>query len=185
VRLRQHNPWRLHLKDGTRLDEPPAVEGYLHRIKPNSQIKQPIYLAVHDGYLFCISLQHAFPPNPPGILPESTDYGSMRQAEVRRGRKQIMHATGVSDLHNIVAIRRAFQAIQRHEGVNSTRARTEEDLGIWEEVERTDSDDEDIGGEEGLANSVDKGRQRMRRCFELVLTTGYVVRLEVHILPHL
>lgn len=172
---------RLHLRDGTRLDEPLAVEGYLDRIRPNTQIKQSIYLATHDGYLFSMSSQHAFPPSPPGVPPPTLVHASLREAEIQRGSKQILESTGVSDLRSIVAIRRAFQLIPRHVDPEAVRPDREDDTGLWEHVERFDADYEDCGGEEELANVTDKPHFRMRRSFELVVSTGHIVRFEVGI----
>lgn len=154
------------------------MEGYLDRIRPNTQTKRAVYLATHDGYLFSMPPKHGFPPNPPGIHPESSETVSARDAEIRRGSKQILESNGVSDLRSIIAVRRAFQLIPRHEE-NLQRVGVDEDVGLWEHVERCDSDDEDGGGEEVLAKYPDKPRQRMKRSFELLLTSGHVVRFEV------
>ncbi|KAF9808582.1 hypothetical protein IEO21_07826 [Rhodonia placenta] len=136
VRLKEHFPTRLHLKDGTVLDEPPAVEGYLERIRPNSQLKQSVYLTIHNNYIFAVPIAHAHHPRPPGFLTPGTDADSLRESEVQRGAQQILHATGMTDLRNIIAVRRAFHIAQ------------------------------------------DKGSLHMRRSFELLLTTGNVVRFE-------
>ncbi|KAI0947149.1 hypothetical protein AcV7_009650 [Taiwanofungus camphoratus] len=185
LRLKEHLPTRLHLKDGTRLDEPPAVEGYLDRIRPNSQLKQAVYLTTHNGYLFALAPVQANHPPPPGFIPpgqDPTDTSSFREAEVRRGTKQILHATGISDLRNIVAVRRAFQLIHLHaeEPPSLNTPDWEDKASFWEHVERTESDDEDAGGDEGLTHAHNKFRLRMRRSFELLLTTGNVVRFEAH-----
>lgn len=195
-RRKRHVPTRLRLRDGTRLDEPLAVEGFLDRIRPNSQLKQSIYLVTHDGYLFTLSPARAQPPPAPGApqsapapapgdTPDGTD--TRRKEEVRRGRLQILEATGVSDLRSIVAVRRAFQVVARQ-----TEPVDLEDVGDWEdaqdfwaEVERSGSDDEDAGGDTGLAGVRDKGRLRMRRSFELVLASGRVHRFEVRAYMHL
>ncbi|EIW59516.1 uncharacterized protein TRAVEDRAFT_121684 [Trametes versicolor FP-101664 SS1] len=188
-RRKRHVPTRLRLRDGTRLDEPLAVEGFLDRIRPNSQLKQSIYLVTHDGYLFTLAPARAQPPPAPGApqsAPTSSDApdgaDTRRKEEVRRGQLQILEATGVSDLRSIVAVRRAFQVVARQtEPVNL------EDVGDWEdaqefwaEVERSGSDDEDAGGDTGLAGVRDKGRLRMRRSFELVLASGRVLRFEAY-----
>ena len=193
-RRKRHVPTRLHMRDGTRLDEPPAVEGFLDRIRPNSQLKQSLYLVTHDGYLFALNPARAHPPPTPGA-PEpasiflgsdsgssETRHGDTRgRAEVRRGQLQILEATGVSDLRSIVAVRRAFQLVPRQmERVDVQQAADWEDSeDFWAHSERCESDDEDAGGEAGLANARDKTQLRMRRSFELVLTSGRVIRFEV------
>lgn len=189
VHLKRHLPTRLHLKDGTRLDEPPAIEGYLERVKPNSQLKQLVYLTTHDGYLFALTGAHANPPAPPDIpLADTGINGSdtLREAEVMRGARQILAAIGMTDLRNVVAVRRAFQLLpsSRDDGVSGMGRETSpsEDMdGFWDHAERSTSDDEDEGGADVLSKSRDKGRLRMRRSFELLLTSGYVVRFEVRI----
>ncbi|TCD70536.1 hypothetical protein EIP91_002882 [Steccherinum ochraceum] len=183
LRLKQHLPTRIHLKDGTRLDEPFAIEGFLERIRPSSQLKQSVYLSTHDGYLFSNPISHAYPPNPPGPRPDVPDAKSLHASETRRGTNQILHATGVSDMRNIVVVRRAFQSVP----VQSEAVPQEAHGGNWEDreefwarVERTDQDERDGGGEEGLAGASDKMRLRTRRSFELVLASGRVIRFETH-----
>ncbi|KAH9950585.1 Pleckstrin homology domain-containing protein [Amylocystis lapponica] len=178
LRLRAHQRTRIHLKDGTRLDEPPAVEGFLERIRPNSQTRQPVYLVVHDGYLFSLPPAHAHTPPPPGLAPTE----DARRIEVRRGTRQILRASGVSDLRGIVAVRRAFQLIPRHaaERPGGDTPDWEDRDGFWEAVERTEGDDQDPGGELGMVQVQDKVRLRMRRSFELLLNTGHVVRFEAY-----
>lgn len=179
VRLKEHFPTRLHLKDGTVLDEPPAVEGYLERIRPNSQLKQSVYLTIHNNYIFAVPIAHAHHPRPPGFLTPGTDADSLRESEVQRGAQQILHATGMTDLRNIIAVRRAFQLVPRHEQHPPPVDRQDsEDDSFWEAVERTESDNEDVGGDVGLSIAQDKGSLHMRRSFELLLTTGNVVRFE-------
>lgn len=56
VRLSKHAPTQVVLRDGTKLSEPPAVEGYLWRIKPNTKNRANVYLASHDGNLFTMAL---------------------------------------------------------------------------------------------------------------------------------
>jgi hypothetical protein len=102
--------------------------------------------------------------------------------------QQVIHATGVCDLRNILTVRRAFHLVPQHshsvEDVSgaqkNSRAHGEDDewLGTWA-VERSDSDDEDEGGEQGLAKTADKSKLKMQRSFELLLNTGHVVRFEV------
>jgi hypothetical protein len=176
IRVKVHNPSKLHLNDGTRLDEPLGIEGYLDRIKPATQTKQSIYVATHDGYLFAMFPEHAYPPSPPGTSPEILSPDDLKEAEVSRGGKQILTAHGVLDLRNILAVRRAFHHIPRHTHEDATN---DDEVGVWQELDRTESDDEDRGGEEELLTAPDKPRKHMRRSFELLMVTGHVVRLEV------
>jgi len=96
------------------MEEPPEIEGYLERIRPNTQTKQQTYLTTHHGYLFTLN-SHTFPPMPPGLAPTSSIYSdaqALRHSEVRRGTNQVMNATGVMDLRSIMAVRRAFKHLQ-------------------------------------------------------------------------
>ncbi|KAF8809576.1 hypothetical protein BYT27DRAFT_7094201 [Phlegmacium glaucopus] len=185
IRMAQHAPTYIHLKNGRRFEEPPAIEGYLDRIRPHSQAKQPLYLTTHDGNLFILSTHAAFPPMPPGLTPltsQSLDPQGLRHAEIRRGINQIMTATGMCDLRTILAVRRALQAVPTH--THDQKEATTDDtswFGIWENSElRTADDEEDEGGDSGLHKSADRTRLRMRRSFELLLNTGHVVRFEAH-----
>ncbi|KAG6336056.1 hypothetical protein ID866_3029 [Astraeus odoratus] len=168
IRVADHVPCVIHLPDGTTMEEPPGVEGYLDRIKLQSQTRQRVYLTSHDGNLFALSPRDANPPAPPSthlsrIVGEQTDvrgYGQdLFRSEVERGATQIWSAYGVLDLRSIQCVR----AVEGQEG-------QEGDLPV----------DEDDGGIEGLAKVQDKLRLRLRRSFEIVLLTGPVIRLEAH-----
>jgi len=99
-----------------------------------------------------------------------------------------MAATGVCELRTIVAIRRAFQVVPvtRHEHREPAAANPSDDqvFNAWGTagagVEgRTEEDDADEGGEGGLSRASDRPRMKMRRSFEILMNTGYVVRFEV------
>ncbi|KAJ7254353.1 Pleckstrin homology domain-containing protein [Mycena haematopus] len=174
LRLAQHSAQHLVLKNGTRIPEPPSIEGYLERIRPNSQSKHLLYLVTHDGNLFSLATEKAHPPSPMGIgQAESADV--LRRAEVQRGTEQILHATGVSDLRSILSVRRAFQPVVpvSHDTPDDQSLRPSY-------IERSDSDDEDEGGEEGLRTAQDKVHLRMKRSFELLLKNGHIIRFEAH-----
>ena len=97
------------------------------------------------------------------------------------GQLQILEASGMSDLRSIVAVRRAFQLIpaQREQVDASQLTDWEDSENFWEQVDRSESDDEDAGGEVGMTRAKDKARLRLRRSFELLLTSGRVIRFEV------
>ncbi|TDL23189.1 hypothetical protein BD410DRAFT_787507 [Rickenella mellea] len=217
IRLGEHYSTHITSHDGTRTQEPPAVEGYLSRIKPNSQTKTALYLASHDGYLFSLRPSHAHPPQPPGSISaimagsgdnddvDEFDPSEFRAKEVRRSREQIMASDGYCDLRSIVGVRRAFQVVAQRDGPSTMTlnaslsnqtdgsgaalngANSQRSLGtdggmqgFTDEVEHLPSDDEDEGGDEGLAKATDKGHVRMRRSFELLMRSGHVVRLEAN-----
>jgi hypothetical protein len=184
LRLQEHRSTRVVLKDGTRLDEPSGIEGYVDRIRPNSQTKQAIYISTHDGYIFFLPTAHANPPQPPGPPDEDMQADNLRRAEALRGGRQILYASRMSDLRDIIAVRRATQLVPRHkEEVNVSDTPEWEDIeGFWENVESFDEDHRDVGGDDGLAKISkvsEKAQMRVRRSFELLFKTGQVVRFEV------
>jgi hypothetical protein len=184
----EHYPTSLHLKNGTPLVQPPAIEGYVERIRQNTQIKQSLYLVSHNGNLFTLSPHQAQPPSPPGsalMLGNMEEYKqTIMRMEVERGIYQLMHAHGVCDLRSVVAVRRAFHVVPQHHHDQKDDRLAEESswFNVWSRVdERTNSDNEDEGGEEGLIEGAasDKPYLKMKRSFELLLNTGRVVRFEV------
>ncbi|KAG8907322.1 hypothetical protein FRC00_011967, partial [Tulasnella sp. 408] len=191
LRLTRHSPTELHLRDGTQLREPPAVEGYLWRIKPKSQTRTLIYVSTHDGNIFTMSPTHSHPPSPPeppGSLRTDTDEESRISGELRRGAHQMLTCDGYIDMRSIRAIRRA-----KHDmvpvavtpigggnipGTNDSKRHVEFD--IVDDENQTPSDAEDVGGVAGMNSAVDKTRLRLKRSFELVLRNGHAVRFEAH-----
>lgn len=174
---------QLHMKDHHQLSEPPSVEGYVSRVKPGSGTREEIYLTVHNGLLFTLAPGGAHAPNPPGAIsvPQDSDRDArvLRQEEIRRGAAQVLAARGVMDLRAVIAVRRAFRPVphpneQEHE---SMQPDIEESGHLEEEVVREESDNRDDGGDAGLTGDVTT--IRMRRCFELVMKSGNVVRFEV------
>jgi hypothetical protein len=237
VRLAQHYSTQVKQRNGQRLFEPPSIEGYLHRIRRNSQIKAAlVYLATYDGQLFTVRSSDAEPPAPPTSLialagKAGHTSAGFRKRERERETRQIQNAIMFCDLRDILAVRRAFHMVVRTEGVGMGRdASLSRDLSmiheesrsrvgadsaghegrmnrnglaasasagagtlqvegmyrevdaqiLWPRIETTDSDEEDEGGDEGLAKVQDKGKMRMRRSFEVVYKSGYVMRFEVH-----
>jgi len=184
IRLGEHGPNSVYLKDRRRIEEPPSIEGYLDSIKPNKQTKQPVYLATHSGYLFFINSGRPFTPTPPGAMPAESGTKAdtvLRHTEIRRGINQIVHATSMMDLRTIVAIRRAFQPVSsKTHTVKEVQDDDRSWFGAWVEREELSSEDNaDEGGEAALAQSYDLPLFKMRRSFELLLNTGQVMRFEV------
>ncbi len=137
--------------------------------------KHPTYLSTHDGNLFVLPVDRAYPPTPPGFLPNSAPNGaSAREAEIHRGAMQIIHASGVCDLRRIVAVRRAFQLVPPH--VHDVQDEHHENDGAVSQAEEPSPDDEDRGGE---VDDESNKHLRMRRSFELLLEDGKVIRFEV------
>ncbi|CAE6440171.1 unnamed protein product [Rhizoctonia solani] len=192
IRLGLHAPTHVSLTDGSNLDEPPAVEGYLHRIKPRTLTRTNVYLTSHDGYLFTLRYSGAEPPTPPVLFQEPLDNSGRRGAyekELRRARCMILDSDGYIDLRSILAVRRAVEPTPPVGAIDigatrstkrlSTDTQDHEDFDDgW--VDQTDaSDDEDEGGDEYLTRSPDKTRLKMKRSFELIMRSGRVVRFEV------
>ncbi|KAG1742396.1 uncharacterized protein EDB91DRAFT_1279626 [Suillus paluster] len=188
LRLGQHYPATIHLPDGTKVHEPPCVEGYLDRIKPSSQTKQHIYLTSHDGHLFALSPSNSHPPVPPNVHlsralsardDERLEYTRvLREAEVARGAAQIAAAFEVFDLRNIREIRRITHGnIDLDTRTHVTANGAGGSVGSQDISTR---DEDDIGGAEGLAQAHDKDQLRVSRCFEIVLVSGRVIRFETY-----
>ncbi|KAF9242584.1 Pleckstrin homology domain-containing protein [Melanogaster broomeanus] len=159
LRLAEHFPNCTYPPNGKKMLEPPAIEGYLDRIKPQGKGRQRVYLVTHGGNLFSLSPLDATPPAPPSVhllrmisgeLASIEQYAKdIFENEVERGVVQIRAAYGVMDLRNI----------------------STDDGDV---VKRDIVDEEDQGGPEGLARVRDKIQLRLRRSFEIILATGPV-----------
>lgn len=150
--------------------EPPAIEGYLNRIKQKG--RQRIYLVTHDGDLFSLLPSDANLPLPPsahlsrlisGLKPGVEEYSqSLFESEVWRGAEQIRTAHGTLDLRSIRAVRRAYPPLSQDDG---------------EDVAHDEVDAQDAGGHHGHVN--DKVQMHLRRIFDIFLASGRVIRFEV------
>ncbi|KAL0580133.1 hypothetical protein V5O48_001909 [Marasmius crinis-equi] len=187
IRLGEHFPSFLHQNDGTRLVEPPGMEGYVDRLRPNSQARQSVYLAVHDGNLFSLTPSQAHPPNPLGPFPmtqSATEHYSemLRQSEVLRGVQQIQDADGVADLRNVLVVRRAEHPVMQPRHDVKEQPEDENWVHTWNAEEMSEEDRGDEGGDEALqkAKPEDKPGLKMRRSFELLFKNGHIVRFEAY-----
>ncbi|THH01570.1 hypothetical protein EW026_g1154 [Hermanssonia centrifuga] len=124
----------------------------------------------------------AHPPPPPGPSIGVNDSQALNTSETIRGARQVLEATGMTDLRNVVAVRRAFQVIpsQSEEVAAHDVPEWEDGESFWENVDTYDDDYRDGGGEEGLANVQDKQQRQVRRSFELLLKSGRIMRFEVY-----
>lgn len=182
VRLAEHTAPQLHIKDGSLISEPPSIEGYVTRVRAPSGTHEEVYLTVHNGFLFTLRRSHANAPNPPGAIPVPFDSNKdaakvLREDEVRRGAKQVLAARDVTDLRAVVAVRRAFRPVflpsqPEHDSMGPDSGVEEQDG----EVTHEETDTQDVGGDAGLTGDVTT--IRMRRCFELVMKTGHIMRFE-------
>jgi len=184
--LAEHTAPQLHFKDGSLISEPPSIEGYVTHVKASSGTHEEVYLTVHNGLLFTLRPTHANAPNPPGAIPVPFDSNKnkdahevLREDEVRRGAKQVLAARDMTDLRGVVAVRRAFRPVFLHSQPDHDS--TGPDSGVEEqdgEVTHEETDTQDVGGDAGLTTG-DATTIRMRRCFELVMKTGHIMRFEV------
>lgn len=96
IRIGEHRPTTVTLQDGTHLSEPPAVEGYVYRIMPNSQSRTQVYISTHGGCLFSSRPSRARPPRPPIPMADELvqfgidvkvdgKLGSFKDSELQRG----------------------------------------------------------------------------------------------------
>ena len=69
IRMAQHFPTRLVLRDGRTLVEPAAVEGYLQHIHHKTGARTRMYVSTHDGNVYTTTSPKAHPPAPPAPGP--------------------------------------------------------------------------------------------------------------------
>lgn len=146
------------------------------------------------------------PPTPTDLRRFTRDEREFLEEENGRLRDQVVDAQRVWDLRQVVVVRRAGSVIVQNYDEGVVRRAEEERMGggngtgsgeagegppdlegedvaqLLEgegEMERTESDIEDGGGDVGLAKAKNKGRLRMYRSFELVLKNGRILRFEV------
>ncbi|KAK0201660.1 hypothetical protein DFS33DRAFT_1349082 [Desarmillaria ectypa] len=199
LRLGDHYPTRI-AKPLNRSDmgtedpfyhEPPSIEGYLTRIKTNTQLKQRVYMTTHDGNLFTLPTSKAHPPSPFPIRETENYAQKLNKREVERGTLQVIDAIAVADLRSIIAVRRALQIIppQTHVEVDPSGASDRHGdanaswMNVWSQPsaeESSHSDAEDEGGEDAVNKASDKANLRMKRSFELLLKNGHVIRFECY-----
>ncbi|WVW84624.1 hypothetical protein I302_106658 [Kwoniella bestiolae CBS 10118] len=109
LRSARHRPSLIKLEDGTELEEPPGIEGYLTRHKDGST-KEQVYLSSHDGNIFVGNIKEARPPLPPSkesstpseLFPEL--FKAFVDDEHRRMASFLERCSGCIDLRDIVSI---------------------------------------------------------------------------------
>lgn len=185
---------KAKLGDGTDIEEPEAIEGYLYRLKPKSQTRTNVYISSHDGRLFVTQSARAFPPPIPQARialgdaeVDSIPPCARSQAdEKRRISSQILNASGCVDLRDILIVRRV--SLASHAGTNpksqttapSTHGRMGDNIvSPPGEVGPEDSEMEEPGGATHLLSHKDPHRLRQKRILEVTLRTGVTVRFEV------
>ncbi|SPO24017.1 uncharacterized protein UTRI_03442_B [Ustilago trichophora] len=63
LRAAAHYPTSVLIRPGQYLQEPPAVEGFLWRVKPVSGALTRLYFTTYDGHLYVCRTTRAFPPD--------------------------------------------------------------------------------------------------------------------------
>ncbi|WVQ96460.1 hypothetical protein IAU59_003565 [Kwoniella sp. CBS 9459] len=110
IRPARHQPKYLKLEDGTHLNEPPGIEGYLIRHKASGP-KDQVYLASFEGNIFVGSMKSARPPllpqkeasSPASLFPEM--YRSFIDTEHRRSARFLERCAGCIDLRDVVSVK--------------------------------------------------------------------------------
>ncbi|KAL1412835.1 hypothetical protein Q8F55_000584 [Vanrija albida] len=118
VRDASHHAVRVKLEDGTQIDEPPGVEGYLIRHASDVARKEAVYVSTNDGVVFVASPKHAKPPlhpkkegsTPADIFPEVLK--TFLAVEHRRVAQFIEGCAGAIDLRDIESIEMLEPAAQ-------------------------------------------------------------------------
>ena len=179
------------MADGTEIEEPEAIEGYLYRLKPKSEARMSVYLSSHGGNIFVTKPAHAFPPPIPQarVSPEFSSippFAYSLEDEKRRVSSQILNSIGCVDLRDILVVRRASLASHTETNPASSTGTspgtqnrmddnaTSQDMGAEE-----DSDMEEPGGETYLQSHKNSYRLRQKRTLEVTLQAGVTVRFEV------
>jgi hypothetical protein len=109
ARVAEHRALKMRLDDGTLLDEPPAVEGYLTLHRANGP-KELIYASSIEGVVFIAPANDAMPPlipKRPGSMPAALFpevFREFRCNEQRRMTSFIEKCTGCIDLRDIVDV---------------------------------------------------------------------------------
>ncbi|WVF68945.1 hypothetical protein IAT40_003719 [Kwoniella sp. CBS 6097] len=110
IRPARHQPKYLKLEDGTHLNEPPGIEGYLIRHK-DSGPKEQVYITSHEGNIFVGNTKSARPPllpqkeasSPANLFPEM--YRSFIDTEHRRSARFLERCAGCIDMRDIVSVK--------------------------------------------------------------------------------
>nr|XP_018262424.1 uncharacterized protein I303_05441 [Kwoniella dejecticola CBS 10117]OBR84582.1 hypothetical protein I303_05441 [Kwoniella dejecticola CBS 10117] len=107
LRPAKHQPSDIKLEDGTLLEEPPGVEGYLVRHKDGTT-KEQVYISSHDGNIFVGNFKDAKPPllpskessTPSDLFPDL--FKNFIEGEHRRLSSFLERCSGCIDLRDIV-----------------------------------------------------------------------------------
>lgn len=207
LRLGIHCPTSVRIPTGIagpspKLSEPPAIEGYISRVKPSGSTER-IYLSTHDSHLFLCRPSDCYPPPPPSSkdhddrqenLPQAKEVDD-RQPQVTFwdnfvGKKQlgkdetrITPSSGGEQLGILeeMEIKEKTRCLKQ---IRSSRGYIDLTGIITMEVLESGSGNDvgDIGGEAGLQVSTDRDLTRKMRTLVLTLKNGRVIKFEVGII---
>ncbi|GBB85275.1 hypothetical protein RclHR1_11830006 [Rhizophagus clarus] len=129
LRPTEHYPTSVYLSDGTKLIEPPPIEGYLVRVTSNKGKWKPkrLYFTSHDYYLFFLKPFETSPPPQPAsslsndegsqhvqpliyaVAPQSQEQcvqtGAFMKADIKRRIKQIKNAVAFINLLEVEEVK--------------------------------------------------------------------------------
>lgn len=155
LRRSRHQPAYIKLEDGTSLEEPPGIEGFLTRHKSAASPKTELYVSTHEGNLFAASPSDAYPPVKPlneGSTPSDL-FPELQQAfvdhEHNRIARFIARSIGCVDLRDVQEIKLC-------------------------------SEHQDAAQMDGEPQDGKQVGKRSQRTFQATLRSGQSVRFEAH-----
>lgn len=204
LRLGTHGPTTVRIPANLagplcKLSEPPAIEGYVSRVKPNGT-GEKIYLSTHDGHLFLCRPSDCCPPPPP-FSKDHVDlkgkFSPKKNSEDRRPSVTFWDTligigkSGNDEAHLVPSSdEEYFGVLEELEAEEKTRclkqirsSRGYIDLTGIVTLEVLECADDyevpDIGGEAGLQVSTNRDLTKKRRTLVLTLKNGRVIMFEV------
>ncbi|WRT67825.1 uncharacterized protein IL334_004799 [Kwoniella shivajii] len=161
LRPAKHQPNSIKLEDGTLLEEPPGVEGYLTRHNDGTT-KEQVYISSHDGNIFVGHMRDAKPPllpqkessTPSELFPDL--FSTFIDTEHKRIARYLQRCAGCIDLRDIVSIKIISDDSPKHTRSTSSTSATREGF------DRIVTNAEDVQG----------------KTFEVEMSAGGIVKLE-------
>jgi len=137
LRVAAHEPSTVRSAKGKVMEEPPAIEGFLWRVRPVSNTLDRIYLTTYDGHVFVCRPSRAFPPDRhlPGPGTGSLDVRVPRtEAYSLSGTRRMMNASVEYDTEYVSKRTRARKAFEIFFGRTRTMKREDEMAAFRAEV---------------------------------------------------
>lgn len=143
IRPARHRASDVRLEDGLHLEEPRGIEGYLHRVRQKSGVKELIYVSTYGGNVFsCYANRAKAPLAPLASKLEANEvhrniYDVYLQDQQARGVANLEASLGVLDMRDIQEIRsdasETFEVVCREGLKIKLVAETEEAASEWVE----------------------------------------------------